>query len=361
MASPAPSNRASRTWRVFRSLPLWAQILAWVIAWPLLGALLLVSDPAGASTGRKVGSAALLLVGLPLWVGVALGEPGGEPTVRVAEVPDAPDDVEQSTPDEPAKDDSDEADELDEAEEPAPGEAGEDEGADEGLESAQDGEGPESAEHDEPEPQADAAATWTVIHVVDGDTIDVRGPGGTEERVRIVGIDTPERGECGFDRATRAMAALVDGKQVELVAGARDDRDHYDRILRYVDVGGTDAGLTLIERGLAIARYDSRDGYGRHDREGAYVAADQAAEHVCAQSAPAPTPSPEPEPHPSGNPWGTESCHPGYDPCVPPLEETGDLNCPDIREHHPNGVRVDHSHGDPHGLDRDKDGHGCES
>jgi micrococcal nuclease len=36
-------------------------------------------------------------------------------------------------------------------------------------------------------------------------------------------------------------------------------------------VGGTDAGLTLIEDGFAIARYDSRDGYGRHTREDADV------------------------------------------------------------------------------------------
>lgn len=49
----------------------------------------------------------------------------------------------------------------------------------------------------------------------------------------------------------------------------------------------------------------------------------------------------------------------GYDPCVPPPSETGDLNCPDILQHYPDGARVDHGHGDPHGLDGDQDGHGC--
>ncbi|MFA9445462.1 thermonuclease family protein [Egicoccus sp. AB-alg6-2] len=116
---------------------------------------------------------------------------------------------------------------------------------------------------------------WTVVHVVDGDTVDVRAADGTEERIRVIGIDTPERGECGYVEAAAAMADLVDGRQVDLVAGARDDRDRYDRLLRYLDVDGTDAGLRLIERGLAIARYDSRDGHGRHDREDAYVAADR--------------------------------------------------------------------------------------
>ena len=51
--------------------------------------------------------------------------------------------------------------------------------------------------------------------------------------------------------------------------------DGYGRLLRYVDsAGGVDAGLQMINQGWAIARYDSRDGYGRHAREASYVAAD---------------------------------------------------------------------------------------
>ena len=138
----------------------------------------------------------------------------------------------------------------------------------------------------EPEPEEPAAppasAGWTVVHVVDGDTVDVTGPDGAEERVRVIGIDTPERGECGFGPATSAMAAMVLDREVALVAGARDDRDRYDRVLRYVDVDGVDAGLSLIEDGLATARYDSRDGYGRHPREDAYVAAAAATDLTCA-------------------------------------------------------------------------------
>jgi micrococcal nuclease len=95
-----------------------------------------------------------------------------------------------------------------------------------------------------------AAATWTVFHVVDGDTIDVRHADGAVERVRVIGIDSPERGECNFGSATSAMQALVGGREVVLSNGARDDRDRYRRILRYVDVDETDAGLTLIENSL---------------------------------------------------------------------------------------------------------------
>ncbi|WP_182379615.1 thermonuclease family protein [Nocardioides sp. WS12] len=110
-----------------------------------------------------------------------------------------------------------------------------------------------------------------VTHVVDGDTVDL----SNGETVRLVGIDTPERGECGYREARSALVDLVEDKRITL--GASDeDRDRYDRLLRYVDVGNVDAGLQLIKQGLAIARYDSRDGYGRHPREDRYLKADKA-------------------------------------------------------------------------------------
>ena len=122
-------------------------------------------------------------------------------------------------------------------------------------------------------------------NVVDGDTVDVASASGSQERIRVIGVDTPERGECGFADASAALAALVQGKSVTLAAGARDDRDHYGRLLRYLDVSGQDAGLALIQAGYAIARYDSRDGYGRHPREASYVAADAASPNMCGRPA----------------------------------------------------------------------------
>jgi micrococcal nuclease len=122
---------------------------------------------------------------------------------------------------------------------------------------------------------------WTVVHVVDGDTVHVRRGDGTRERVRVIGIDTPERGECGFVASTAAVRDLVLGREVTLVAGARDDRDRYDRLLRYLDVDGVDVGHELLTAGFAVARYDSRDGHGRHPREDRYVATDAATPHVC--------------------------------------------------------------------------------
>src|SRR3954447_12026994 len=56
-----------------------------------------------------------------------------------------------------------------------------------------------------------------VTHVVDGDTIDVRMPGGNEESVRYIGIDTPETVkpdtpvQCGGPQAHEANERLVGG------------------------------------------------------------------------------------------------------------------------------------------------------
>ena len=90
-------------------------------------------------------------------------------------------------------------------------------------------------------------------------------------------------------------------------------------MLRYVDIGRTDAGLRLITQGLAIARYDSRDGYGFHPREPKYIKADRAS--------PAYTCAPKPVPL-VAQPKPQKNCAPGYSPCIRPYPP--DLDCADI-------------------------------
>ena len=183
------------------------------------------------------------------------------------------------------------------------------------------------------------ARMYVVTRVVDGDTVEL----GNGETVRLVGIDTPEEGECGYDQATRRLEGLVLGRRVTL-GESDEDRDGYGRLLRYVDRGRLDAGLRLLRAGLAIARYDSRDGYGRHPREDRYVRADRGARNLICPTPVAPVPlvaSPQ------------QACAPGYDPCVPPYGP--DLDCGDLD----GPIAVSGS--DPHGLDADGDGVACES
>ena len=129
---------------------------------------------------------------------------------------------------------------------------------------------------DESGDTAGATTTSRVSSVTDGDTLRL----DSGEAVRLVGMDAPEPGRCGSERATRLLTELTLGKVVTLPAPV-DDRDRYGRLLRYVDVDGVDAGLRLIKRGLAVARYDSRDGYDRHPREARYVRADRRSPNVC--------------------------------------------------------------------------------
>jgi micrococcal nuclease len=90
-----------------------------------------------------------------------------------------------------------------------------------------------------------------VVHIVDGDTIDVEIDGQTE-RVRYYGIDTPERGDECFSEATARNAALVESS-VLLLPDARD-RDSFGRLIRYVfDAEGNSVDARLIAEGLARA------------------------------------------------------------------------------------------------------------
>lgn len=119
---------------------------------------------------------------------------------------------------------------------------------------------------------APSVTTATVTEVVDGDTVKTSA-GST---IRIIGIDTPETGQCGSVEATAKMKDMVLGHPVVLGASpTKDDSDRYGRLLRYVDrTDGLDTGREQIAAGLAKARYDSRDGYGEHPREADYVALD---------------------------------------------------------------------------------------
>ncbi len=183
-------------------------------------------------------------------------------------------------------------------------------------------------------------STFLVTRVIDGDTLEL----GNGQTVRLVGIDTPEVGECGYQAASDALSGLVLGKRVRLTI-SDEDKDQYGRLLRYVDFATTDAGLRLIKRGLAVARYDSRDGYGYHPRQPRYIDADAASKDVtCAKPAPLVG---------GGGGAGGGKCAPGYDPCIPPYPP--DLDCGDLDG--PIAVTGD----DPHGLDADGDGWACES
>jgi micrococcal nuclease len=93
------------------------------------------------------------------------------------------------------------------------------------------------AENTQP-PVNEIAASYTehdileaaiVTRVIDGDTIVI----DSGERVRLIGVDTPELGEPMADEATMFVEGLVSGQRVWLEPEGRD-RDRFERLRRYV-------------------------------------------------------------------------------------------------------------------------------
>ena len=81
---------------------------------------------------------------------------------------------------------------------------------------------------------------YKVIRVVDGDTLDINY-GATEEKVRLIGINTPETVdprkavECFGKEASARMTGLAGGKIVRLeMDDSQSQRDIYGRLLAYV-------------------------------------------------------------------------------------------------------------------------------
>lgn len=101
---------------------------------------------------------------------------------------------------------------------------------------------------------------YRVTEVYDGDTIAV-DMNGTTEKVRMIGVDTPETHkpktpvQCYGPEASNYTKQLLTGKTVRLEADpTNQNRDRYDRLLRYVYTEqNTLVEQSLIEQGFGFA------------------------------------------------------------------------------------------------------------
>jgi micrococcal nuclease len=233
-------------------------------------------------------------------------------------------------------------------------------------------------------------ASATVTRVIDGDTVEVRLASGKTERVRILGIDTPEirPRECYATEATAAARRLAQGKRVRLLGDrTQASRDSYKRLLAYVGLpGGADLGQKLVAGGFAtVYVYNSRP----FTRVQSYRTAQAGAKTkriglwascgTITSPKPPVTTTPKPPPPPpttttnattaTTTTTGTTTtapappppagCHASYpDFCIPPPPP--DKNCSDFSQKNFT-VRHDVPNPDPHRLDGNKDGKACES
>jgi micrococcal nuclease len=107
------------------------------------------------------------------------------------------------------------------------------------------------------------AREWagTVTHVTDGDTVWVRPDGEGRARplkLRLDGIDAPERCQAWGPQATAALAGRVLHRRVSVDSRATDD---HGRLLGRLGLGGDDVGAWMVRQGHAWSyRYRRSEG-----------------------------------------------------------------------------------------------------
>ena len=106
-----------------------------------------------------------------------------------------------------------------------------------------------------------------VLRVLDGNTFVFEGR-FAEQPVRLLYIDTPERGKPGYQEARSALAELIEGKTVLLDFGGRaatQRQDGFGRLLACVWVGKVFVNARMVELGHSSYCRES-DMLSRHDR-----------------------------------------------------------------------------------------------
>lgn len=100
-----------------------------------------------------------------------------------------------------------------------------------------------------------------VVGVTDGDTITVLDARQVQHKVRLSGIDAPERRQAFGQRARETLSKMVFSRLVEVEF---EKTDRYDRILGKIWVNGRDVNLAMVQAGMAwhykqYARDQSRE------------------------------------------------------------------------------------------------------
>ena len=87
-----------------------------------------------------------------------------------------------------------------------------------------------------------------VVGITDGDTLTLLDENHAQYRIRVSGIDTPERGQAYGHVASESLAKLAFG---QLATADCPKQDRYGRWVCVVRVNGVDVGLAQVKSGLA--------------------------------------------------------------------------------------------------------------
>jgi micrococcal nuclease len=86
-----------------------------------------------------------------------------------------------------------------------------------------------------------------VVRVIDGDTIEIEGG----QKVRLLGINAPEKGQAFYEQAIKKLK-IIENKTVILESDF-EDRDRYNRLLRWIWYDGQLINTQLVAEGLAFS------------------------------------------------------------------------------------------------------------
>jgi len=87
-----------------------------------------------------------------------------------------------------------------------------------------------------------------VVGVTDGDTITILDATKTQYKIRLAGIDAPEKKQAFGNASKKSLSDMVFDKVVSV---QYDKEDRYGRIVGKVLINGVDANLEQVKRGLA--------------------------------------------------------------------------------------------------------------
>ena len=99
----------------------------------------------------------------------------------------------------------------------------------------------------------------TVIKIIDGDTFEL----ATGEIVRLLCVDTPEQGQEGYDEAINFLSSLILYQEPRLESSF-DDKDAYDRLLRFVYVNDTEGNEIFVNSEIVNEGYGDLFPYGNN-------------------------------------------------------------------------------------------------
>jgi endonuclease YncB( thermonuclease family) len=106
-----------------------------------------------------------------------------------------------------------------------------------------------------------------VVSISDGDTFTGIDSLNRQVKVRLHGIDAPEKAQAFGNVARKALGDLIEGRMVEV---QQVDKDRYGRIVANVHVGSVHVNREQVAKGLAWR-------YVQYDKKGEFTQVEQAA------------------------------------------------------------------------------------